>query len=174
MMSSDHVNPWTGRVLLLQVMACLFMTGVIWFVQIVHYPLFGQIGVGYFGKYEEQHTLLTTFVVLPPMFVELLTAGLLLHVRPHFVSRVQSVVILMLTVAVWLLTFLVHVPQHDVLGRGYSGEVHAALVSTNWLRTALWSVKSAVLLRLLHAGVQANLGLTQLEFSERASGTGHT
>lgn len=28
----------------------LYMTGLIWFVQAVHYPLLGEVGPGSFGK----------------------------------------------------------------------------------------------------------------------------
>ena len=32
------------RMLLLQAAATLAMVGLIWFIQVVHYPLFGQVG----------------------------------------------------------------------------------------------------------------------------------
>ena len=163
-MNADSHHSAGGHLFLLQCISCFFMCGVIWFVQVVHYPLFDQVGLGYFAKYEEQHTLLTTFVVLPPMFVELLTSGLLVHMRPHFVSRSFAMAILTLTVVVWLLTFAVHVPQHDVLGRGYDGDVHEALVSTNWLRTVLWTIKAAIVLRLLRRGVLASDASPQMGF----------
>ena len=60
--------------LLLNVAATLMMTGVIWFVQVVHYPLMEQVGASGFVTYEKLHTRWTTYVVAPPMLVEAATA----------------------------------------------------------------------------------------------------
>jgi hypothetical protein len=57
-------------VLLAHLAATLFMVGVIWFVQVVHYPLFSRAGSEKFAIYSEAHSRLTTYVVGPPMLVE--------------------------------------------------------------------------------------------------------
>ncbi len=57
-------------VLLAHLAATLFMAGVIWFVQVVHYPLFSRIGSEKFSLYSNAHSRLTTCVVGPPMLVE--------------------------------------------------------------------------------------------------------
>ena len=44
--------------------ATLYMTGLIWFVQIVHYPLLGAIGDSEFPAYERRYMSLTTWVVV--------------------------------------------------------------------------------------------------------------
>lgn len=54
--------------------ATLSMVGLIWFVQIVHYPLFAYVGAEKFIAYEAAHARLTTWVVAPPMLTEALTA----------------------------------------------------------------------------------------------------
>jgi hypothetical protein len=56
-------------VLLAHLAATLFMIGVIWFVQVVHYPLFSRVGPEKFSLYSEAHSRLTTYVVGPPMLV---------------------------------------------------------------------------------------------------------
>ena len=43
-------------VLLLQVVTTLFMVGVIWFVQVVHYPLMAHVGRAEAVAYEKSHT----------------------------------------------------------------------------------------------------------------------
>ena len=65
-------------ILLMQVFATLFMVGLIWFVQIVHYPLYANVGREQFPEYEALHNRMTTWVVGPAMLVELVTAVLLL------------------------------------------------------------------------------------------------
>ena len=69
-------------ILLIHIFATLFMTGLIWFVQVVHYPLFGNVGDEQFKTYEELHQRLTTWVVVPAMLVEIATAVLLLKNPP--------------------------------------------------------------------------------------------
>ena len=50
------------------------MVGLIWFVQIVHYPLFSAVGERGYTAYQIQHMNLTGAVVGPPMVIEALTA----------------------------------------------------------------------------------------------------
>ena len=48
-------------ILLTQVFATLFMVGLIWFVQIVHYPLYANVGREQFPEYEALHNRMTTW-----------------------------------------------------------------------------------------------------------------
>lgn len=50
--------------------ATWFMTGLIWFVQIVHYPLMGAVPGDAFRVYQELHQRRTTWIVGPVMLVE--------------------------------------------------------------------------------------------------------
>lgn len=124
----------------------LYMTGVIWFVQVVHYPLFTSIGVEDFSAYEQRHTALTTCVVAPPMLVELATALLLISFRPFGVSTVQVWIGLGLLVVIWTSTFLLQVPCHEALSKEFDATVIRHLVWTNWLRTAAWSLRGLLVL----------------------------
>jgi len=45
--------------------ATLVMVGVIWFVQVVHYPLMARVSASEFAAYEREHQNRTTFVVAP-------------------------------------------------------------------------------------------------------------
>ena len=56
-------------VLLVNLAATLFMVGIIWFVQVVHYPLFARVGSRGFILYSKAHSRLTTYVVGLPMLV---------------------------------------------------------------------------------------------------------
>jgi hypothetical protein len=82
----------------------LFMAGVIWFVQIVHYPLFRFVGNSEFARYEAAHIFWTTWVVAPPMLTELTTAVLLLLFKPKGTSDGILWLNLALLSAIWLST----------------------------------------------------------------------
>lgn len=126
--------------------ATLYMTGVVWFVQVVHYPLFARIGVADFSAYERRHTALTTWVVAPPMLVEAATALLLIRLLPPGVSTVQVWTGVALLAAIWGSTFFVQVPCHDILSKELDAAVLNRLVWTNWIRTVAWSLRGLLVL----------------------------
>lgn len=130
--------------LLVHLGATFFMVGLIWFVQVVHYPLFGAVGLDHFTRYENSHTRLTTWVVAPPMLLEALTGGLLLWFHPDQVANWQPVTGLALLLVVWVSTACIQVPRHNRLSLGYDLAAHQALVWTNWIRTVAWSVRGVL------------------------------
>ena len=97
--------------------ATWFMVGLIWFVQVVHYPLFAGVGETGFAAYEARHQRLTTFVVLPPMLVELVSALAIAVLLPAGVSRPLALVGVGLVGLIWASTFLLQVPCHAKLAR---------------------------------------------------------
>ncbi len=136
----------TRLILLGHLASTLFMTGLIWFMQVVHYPLFAAVGRAEFSACERRHTDLTTWVVAPPMLVEGATALLLFWLRPPGAAAWQLGAGLALLAVIWLSTALVQVPCHEVLCREFDPEVHRRLVSTNWVRTAAWSLRGVLAL----------------------------
>ncbi len=131
---------------LLDLAATLYMWGVIWTVQLVHYPLFARVGPQHWADYHAGHTRLMTLVVLPAMVTELGTSGLLALTRPAWLAPGLLWAGFAFAVLTWAVTFFVSVPLHDALGRGYDGAAIARLVATNWLRTAFWTGHALVLL----------------------------
>jgi len=127
----------------------LFMTGLIWFVQIVHYPLFAETGRAEFAGYELRHSRLTTWVVGPAMIVEAVTAALILLQPPPGVSVSLLVSGFVLLVIIWLSTALVQVPCHHALTRGFDAAVHRRLVRSNWVRTIGWSLRALIVLSMV-------------------------
>lgn len=125
--------------------AAAFMAGVIWFVQLVHYPLMSGWPHDDFPRWEAMHRSRTAAVVMPAMLVEGATAAWLLLRCPAGVPRWMPWAGLTMLVVIWGSTFLVQVPCHDALSHGWDAAVHARLVSSNWLRTALWTGRAAVL-----------------------------
>lgn len=132
--------------------ATLFLTGLIWFVQVVHYPLMSRAGGEEFRRYEQEHRRLTGFVVAPPMLVELGAAGWL-AIRPPFPGSEAAVWTgLTLVVLIWTSTALLQVPAHNALSRGFDAAAHRRLVASNWVRTVAWTARSALALWLLASG----------------------
>ena len=135
--------------LLVHAFASCFMTGLIWFVQIVHYPMFRDVGEDCFRAYEEKHQRLTTLVVAPVMLVELGTSMLVfMQATPLSIERSATwggVLILV----IWLSTALLQVPMHRQLEEGFSERVCSRLVNTNWIRTVAWTARGILSLTML-------------------------
>lgn len=136
-------------VLLGQLASTLYMTGLIWFVQIVHYPLMNATGSVEFPNYETRHTALTTWVVGPPMLLEIATSILFLTFRPTGISSSYAWAGLFLIAIIWLSTALLQVPCHNGLTKAFDAVLHERLVMSNWIRTIAWSIRSGLLLTIL-------------------------
>ena len=137
----------TGKLLLLANFAiALFMTGVIWYVQVAHYPLFANVGQAAFREYHDQHNNATTFVVALPMVIELGLSFLLLLNHPNTFSAWLALLALALTLIIWACTFFVSVPLHNQLSvGGFDVNVIMRLVNTNWIRTLAWTARAVIL-----------------------------
>ena len=139
-------NPMPNLVLLAQIATTCMLTGLIWTIQVVHYPLFASVGADRFVAYEASHARLITLVVGPLMLAEAATAMLLLAIRPASIPMWIPVAGAALLAAIWLTTAFVSVPCHARLADGFDAEAHRRLVDTNWIRTIAWSARAALLL----------------------------
>lgn len=125
-----------------------FLCGLIWFVQIVHYPLFQAVGQAAFQDYERRHCQRVSFVVLPTMLAELVLTVWVWFAAPAEWAAWSSLGLLLLG-GVWASTFLLQVPCHDRLARSPDRKTMQRLVATNWLRTAAWTGRGVVAAVLL-------------------------
>ena len=132
-------------ILLAQVISTWFLVGLIWTIQIVHYPLFAAVGVDRFVAYEASHTRLITWVVGPVMLVEAATAGLFVAMRPASIPAWIPWTGLGLVILIWISTAILQVPDHAKLANGFDATAHAHLVGTNWLRTIAWTARGVIL-----------------------------
>lgn len=129
----------------LQLAATLYMVGLIWFVQLVHYPLFADVPSEVFGQYEQKHQLRTTFAVGPPMLLELATAIAYLWLRPTGHPAWVVWCGLALLAVLWLSTALWFGPAHRRLAASFDANLHRQLVQFNWLRTFCWTARGVLL-----------------------------
>ena len=109
-----------GPVLLANLAATFVMVGIIWFVQIVHYPLFALVGTTGFPAYSAAHSRLTGFVAGPPMLAEAATTVALVLGPPPGVSSWLAVIGLVLLAVIWLSTAVLQAPRHRELGRAWT------------------------------------------------------
>ncbi|MGB0715278.1 MAG: hypothetical protein ACPGXK_05330 [Phycisphaerae bacterium] len=134
-------------VLDLHVLATLCMVGLIWFVQVVHYPLMAKVGADGYAAYQTSHMSRTTIVVAPLMLLEAATACFLL-VMPGMQGRWLPIIGMILLLVIWLSTALLQVPCHQRLEKDFDSAIVDRLVLSNWIRTLAWTVRGGIALYL--------------------------
>ncbi len=114
------------------------LTCLIWIVQIVHYPSFRFVKVDAFTNFEAFHSKSISFIVMPLMISELAVS---LYIFFYYPYSLFTVALLVIVSMIWLSTFLLSVPCHNILRERFDSETIEKLIFTNWPRTILWSAK---------------------------------
>lgn len=110
---------------------------LIWMVQLIIYPSFQYFNPKNLLQWHQKYTLAISFVVIPLMFGQLITASLQLVMERNLFT-ISSIVMIGL---VWLSTFTQFVPMHGSISSGITSQDQLKeLVSNNWIRTFLWTV----------------------------------
>jgi len=136
--------------------ATWIMVGLIWFVQLVHYPLLASVGTGdRFTDYMSEHARRTTWIVAPAMLFEAATACLLLFAPLSPLGRGLAIAGLALLGVNWLSTAFVQVPCHRHLQNERDEATIRRLVASNWVRTIAWTLRGFIALALLVATARA-------------------
>ena len=148
----------TRLVLLANVASTLMLVGLIWFVQVVHYPQFAHVGIDRFNQYQSEHVRLTTWVVALPMLVEAVTTAALVWKPPAPNLDIVCWGGLSMVIVIWVSTALLQVPRHKALATGFDSQAHSGLVFSNWIRTIAWSLRGVLVLILLNQTVARGLG----------------
>jgi hypothetical protein len=134
----------TTLVVLAHLVSTAVMVGVIWTVQLVHYPLMALVGAERFPAYESAHAPRMAVVVMLPWTVEGATTLWLLMAPPPGVPPWLLGVGAAAAATTVAVTMGWSVPAHARLADGFNAAVHARLVRTNWLRTLAWTAHAMV------------------------------
>jgi hypothetical protein len=138
----------SSALIVAQLASTLPLVGLIWTIQVVHYPLFDAVRAEMFVRFHQAHSTRITLIVMPLMVVEgvAATAGVaLFDPAARGLGHVATWVGFVAVVVVWAATFLLSVPMHQRLTAGYDAVAHRRLVWTNWVRTVAWTVRGVLL-----------------------------
>jgi hypothetical protein len=126
---------------ILHLLTSAYMTGVIWFVQLVHYPMLHHADGPERAAGHREYTRRMGWVVAPVMLAELALQiwDLTTHPGP------RGVVTGILLAVIWLSTFLLQVPLHEKLTQDFDPLLQRRLVHSNWIRTIGWTLRSLLL-----------------------------
>jgi len=120
-----------------------YMTGLIWMVQLVHYPMFKYLDRATFRRSHDFHSRAVSLAVMPAMLIELVSAGFILW--GHGLADRPALAGFTLLLAIWGITFFKMVPLHSRLQtEGFQTTLHSALLRWNWSRTLSWTARGVI------------------------------
>ena len=146
------MNPRTAEIAAVaQVVGSVGMFGVIWMVQIVHYPLMRFVSGEQFARFETAHRTRISWVVGPLMAVEGVCVLAFLFAPPAGLpwwlpwagAGAEAVAI--------GTTVFVSAPLHERLNAHFDPATLNRLVATNWIRTIAWTCRAGLAIAMLVA-----------------------
>lgn len=148
--ADDHAYVVIMNVLLvIHIMATWFMVGLIWTIQVVHYPLFQRVGAASFPSYEAEHTRRMGWLLAGPASLEVSTAAALVWFRPSAVGLGLVLTAGVILAGLWVTTALRQVPLHRQLTTAPTTAAIRRLVDSNWFRTAGWTLRGILVSTML-------------------------
>ncbi len=148
----------TRLALLANAASTFMLVGLIWFVQVVHYPQFAAIGADRFMRCQADNVRLTARVVALPMLVEAATSAILAWKPPSKDLELLCWSGFSMVVLIWVSTAVLQVPRHNALATGFDPKAHRGLAMSNWIRTVAWSVRGVLVLYLINQMVERGPG----------------
>ena len=134
-----------------QVVGSVGMFGVIWMVQVVHYPLMRFVSGAQFARFETAHRTRISWVVGPLMLIEGVCVLAFLFAPPAglpwwlpWAGAAAEAVAIGTTV-------FVSAPLHERLNAHFDPATLDRLIATNWIRTIAWTARAGLAIAMLVA-----------------------
>jgi hypothetical protein len=145
---------------ILSLLVCLFFTlyntGVIWVLQLNHYPLYAKVGQQEFRDYMTAHNGRILLPIVLPSLAAFISSLLLLWQRPVEIPSWSVWLVNAANAATLLSTIFVQGKAHQALADdGYSEILIQRIITTNWIRTAAWTINGLLLLWMTATVIEA-------------------
>lgn len=129
--------------------ATMAMVGLIWTVQVVHYPLFENVGAEAYPDYQSRHIDRIGAVLVVPWGLEGITIVALLVLAKEQLLRSLAFVGAALMGLILLVTMIWAAPVHGELLDGFDPDQHDTLMWSNLIRTLLWTARGGVAMAMV-------------------------
>jgi len=139
-----------SSILLINIFSAFFATGLIWTIQLVHYPSMRFVSRDKFELFHSFHQLRISIIAMPLMAIELITSIILFMQNIENESSLIFKINLIIVTLIWFSTFFIQVPLHQKLSKGKKNSLIDKLVLTNWFRTVLWTLRSILIIFFLY------------------------
>lgn len=140
-------------IFIINLVISLIATGLIWTIQLVHYPSMKFIPEEKFTDYHTFHSQRISILAIPIMLIELFTSFVLFYQNGSAYNHIFTINLL-LVISIWISTFLIQVPMHNTLSSGKNAIVLNHLILSNWIRTTLWTARSLLMVSYLSVNLK--------------------
>lgn len=123
------------------------LVGLIWTIQIIHYPLLPDVGGDHFDRYHHRHMVRASLLIVPLALAEGTSSAALLVFGHRHDPFAWFGLLLVAVIAVSTMT--IHGPLHLRLRGAPDTRLMRRLVATNWIRTIAWSARGVLALVIL-------------------------
>ena len=121
------------------------IVGIIWVIQVVHYPSFYFIERDEYVSFQKFHMDKISYIVVPVMLIESISGFILIYNELNTVLLISMILLFF----IWVLTGIFFVPIHQKLTSGYQEELVEKLVKINWFRTTFWTIRLLLVMAYL-------------------------
>lgn len=129
------------------------MTGLIWMVHMVHYPLFAHVGPETYQTYQSEHMRRISVLLAVPWVAEVVLGGIIFLLAPNGTLRLVTLIAGVLQVLVAVITGFVAAPAHGRLLEGFNADELTGLLRANLVRSLLWTIRLAFALIIVWLSV---------------------
>lgn len=140
---------FSKAVFFIHLAATWFLVGVIWFVQLIHYPLFSRVGVDGFRLFNRREMFRAILIYGFPMTIEITTGILLVWYRLPGIMMLQVWINLILLMGIWGISLVLHLPKQLLLFKSVNLMVVKKIVLFNWFRTVGWTLRGALMIWII-------------------------
>lgn len=119
------------------------LTGLIWVIQLVHYPMFQFLDLKNHSKAMQFHQQRISLIVVPLMLFELISGVYLAYSQWAILSGFHAINIALLLI-IWVHTFGLMVPFHQTMSIQPTIALLQKTLQHHWIRTMAWSLKSVL------------------------------
>lgn len=135
--------------LFIHAFATWMMIGLIFFVQVVYYPLYVRLK-DHFTPYDKKDIKHMGYLVAPVFFFEFISAVILVFYKyDDFVYRILSLVNLLMLISIWVVSYILQVRRFGKHTLVFIDKMHHFLLTSNWYRTCVWFLRGLVVLSML-------------------------
>jgi len=123
--------------------ATMFMVGLIWTIDYVHYPLFANVGESTYVSFQAEHVERIGKLLFVPWLTEgitLLGVLALAFLGGRKALRVPAVINGAAMAVVLVISGFWSAPAHAKLADGFDKSLHDQLMTVNFIRTLAWTV----------------------------------
>jgi len=132
---------------LISTVCAIYLTGLIWTIQLVHYPSFNYISNDKQIKFHHFHQKMMGILAGPAMLIELISTTLYcLEFKATKGLDWTMIASMILVTITFFSTFFIQVPIHQKLIENNltNKALIKKLVQTNWIRTLSWTLKAII------------------------------